>query len=248
MNVRYPGSDPLALALSLHKGRTKEILAYRGVPTAPFACVETAADLEQLALPYPVFVKPIAEGSGKGIFVTNLCENAGQLRERALALLARYADPVLVETYLPGPEFTVPILGSGPGAYCLPVIGFDFSPLPAGAPPLYGYEAKWLWDRPEAPLAIFQCPAQVPGPLYREIERTALDAFHAIRCRDLCRVDIRVERFGVPTLLELNPLPGIIPDPAMNSCFPKAARAAGGAYGDRIHAGGRPPLRRATRG
>ncbi len=234
LNVPYTGSDPLALALSLHKGRTKELLAYRGVPTAPFACVETAADLERLALPYPVFVKPIAEGSGKGIFVTNLCETERQLRERALALLARYAEPVLVETYLPGAEFTVAILGTGPAANCLPVIGLDFSALPAGAPPVYGYEAKWLWDRPEAPLAIFQCPAQVPGPLYREIERTALDAFHAIGCRDWCRVDIRVDRFGVPNVLELNPLPGIIPDPAMNSCFPKAARAAGFAYDELI--------------
>src|SRR5947207_3069748 len=136
-------------------------------------------------------------------------------------------EPVLVETYLPGPEFTVAILGNGPEAYCLPVVGFDFSTLPPGAPPVYGYEAKWVWDRPEAPLAIFQCPARVAGGMYREIERTALDAYHALGCRDWCRVDLRVDRFGVPNVLELNPLPGIIPDPAMNSCFPKAARAAG---------------------
>src|SRR5207244_10334513 len=116
----------------------------------------------------------------------------------------------------------------------LPVIGFDFSALPEGAPPVYGYEAKWVWDRPEAPLAIFQCPARVPAGLYREIERTALDAYHALGCRDWCRVDLRVDRFGVPNVLELNPLPGIIPDPAMNSCFPKAARAAGFGYDELI--------------
>src|SRR5438132_1204294 len=104
----------------------------------------------------------------------------------------------------------------------------------AGVPPVYGYEAKWVWDRPEAPLAIFQCPARVPAGLYREIERTALDAYHALGCRDWCRVDLRVDRFGVPNVLELNPLPGIIPDPAMNSCFPKAARAAGFGYDELI--------------
>ncbi len=234
LNVPYTGSDPLTLALSLHKGRTKEILAYRGVPTAPFACIETTADLERVALPYPVFVKPVAEGSGKGVFADNRCDTAAQLRERARFLLDRYAEPVLVETYLPGPEFTVAILGNGPQASCLPVIGFDFSALPAGAPPVYGYEAKWVWDRPEAPLAIFQCPARVPAALYREIERTALDAYHALGCRDWCRVDIRVDRFGVPNILELNPLPGVIPDPAMNSCFPKAARAAGIGYDELI--------------
>src|SRR5207249_11965740 len=88
-----------------------------------------------------------------------------RLRERVRFLLERYAEPVLVETYLPGPEFTVAILGNGPEAACLPVIGLDFSALPPGAPPVYGYEAKWVWDRPEAPLAIFQCPARVPGSL-----------------------------------------------------------------------------------
>src|SRR3989442_152339 len=96
------------------------------------------------------------------VFSNILCATAGQLRERVRFLLDRYTEPVLVETYLPGPEFTVAILGNGPAAYCLPVIGLDFSALPPGVPPVYGYEAKWVWDRPEAPLAIFQCPA--PGP------------------------------------------------------------------------------------
>ncbi len=234
LGIPYTGSDPLTLALSLHKGRTKETLAYRGVPTAPFTCVEVGADLARMALPYPVFVKPVAEGSGKGVFTSNLCATPQALEARARFLLERYAEPVLIETYLPGPEFTVAILGNGSEAYCLPVIGFDFSALPQGAPPVYGYEAKWVWDRPEAPLAIFQCPAQVPTALQREIERTALDAYHALGCRDWCRVDLRVDRFGVPNVLELNPLPGIIPDPAMNSCFPKAARAAGFAYDELI--------------
>jgi D-alanine-D-alanine ligase len=234
LNIPYTGSDPLTLALSLHKGRTKETLAYRGVPTAPFLCVDALADLERMALPFPVFVKPVAEGSGKGVFTTNLCATPRALRQRVRYLLARYAEPVLIETYLPGPEFTVAILGNGAEAYCLPVVGFDFTTLPEGAPPVYGYEAKWVWDRPEAPLAIFQCPAPVPAALQREVERTALDAYHALGCRDWCRVDLRVDRFGVPNILELNPLPGIIPDPAMNSCFPKAARAAGFAYDELV--------------
>src|SRR5712692_7891557 len=246
LNIQHTVSHPLTLALSRHKGRTKETLAYRGVPTAPFTCIETVQQVERMALPYPLFVKPVAEGSGKGVFATNLCANATALRERARFLLERYAEPVLVETYLPGPEFTVAILGNGPDAYCLPVIGFDFSTLSDGAAPVYGYEAKWVWDRPEAPLAIFQCPARVPPALYREIERTALDAYHALGCRDWCRVDLRVDRFGVPNVLELNPLPGILPDPAMNSCFPKAARAAGFGYDHLIPAVVRIAWRRLT--
>src|SRR6266581_3131951 len=226
---------PQKLSLALHKGRTKEILAYRGVPTAPFRVIERPSDLERMPLPFPLFVKPVAEGSGKGVFVNNLCDSPGVLAERVLFLLERYAQPVLVETYLPGAEFTVAILGNGDEVRCLPVVGFDFAVLPAGAAPVYGYEAKWVWDTPDRPLDIFQCPADVAPHLYREIEQVALDAYRAIGCRDWCRVDVRVDRFGVPNVIELNPLPGIIPDPAMNSCFPKAARAAGIGYDDLIH-------------
>jgi D-alanine-D-alanine ligase len=236
VGVPYTGSDPLTLGLALHKGRAKEVLAYRGVPTAPFAVAERPEDGERIAaaLRFPVFVKPIAEGSSKGIFANNLCRDAGQLRERLAFLLKEYAQAVLVEAYLPGPEFTVAILGNKSEARCLPVVGFDFGTLPDGSAPVYGYEAKWVWDTRERPLEIFTCPAPVPAPLYREIERAALDAYHALGCHDWCRVDIRVDRFGVPNVVELNPLPGVIPDPAMNSCFPKAARAAGLGYDELI--------------
>src|SRR5437899_12878660 len=88
--------------------------------------------------------------------------------------------------------------------------------------------------RAGAPPALVQRPARVPAALPRELERPALDAYHALGCRDWGRVDLRVDRFGVPNVLELNPLPGIIPDPAMNSCFPKAARAAGFGYDELI--------------
>src|SRR5947209_7954997 len=80
LSIPYTGSDPLTLALSLHKGRTKETLAFRGVPTAPFACLETADDVDRLALPFPVFVKPVAEGSGKGGFSNNLCDGPAARR------------------------------------------------------------------------------------------------------------------------------------------------------------------------
>ena len=235
LNIPYTGSDPLSLALSLHKGRTKEILAYRGVPTAPFRVIERLDDLDRMPLPFPLFVKPVAEGSGKGIFVNNLCESPAQLAERVLFLLEKYDQPVLVETYLPGAEFTVAILGNGDDARALPIVGFDFGTLPDGATPVYGYEAKWLWDTREHPLDIFTCPPPgISDALSREIEQVALDAYRALNCRDWCRIDVRVDRFGVPNVVELNPLPGIIPDPRMNSCFPKAARVAGYSYDELI--------------
>ncbi|HET7251280.1 MAG TPA: hypothetical protein VFI79_15620 [Gemmatimonadales bacterium] len=234
LNVPYTASDPLTLSLSLHKARAKEILTYHEVPNARFALVHEQVDLARVRLPYPLFVKPVAEGSGKGIFANNLCRSRTQLRERVSFLLETYKQPVLVETYLPGPEFTVAILGNGTEAYCLPIVGFDFSTLPVGATPVYGYEAKWIWDTAEHQLEIFECPARVPEKLYRHIELVALDAYQALGCRDWCRIDIRLDEAGVPNVVELNPLPGIIPDPRMNSCFPKAARAAGFTYEDLI--------------
>ncbi|PYP74356.1 MAG: D-alanine--D-alanine ligase [Gemmatimonadetes bacterium] len=234
LNVPYTASDPLTLSLTLHKARAKEILACRGVPTARFTLVSELSELARVRLRYPLFVKPVAEGSGKGIFANNLCHSRAELRDRVAFLLETYRQPVLAEAYLPGPEFTVAILGNGPEARCLPIVGLDFSTLPLGAPPVYGYEAKWIWDTPEHQLDIFECPARAPEPLSREIERVALAAYHALGCRDWCRVDVRVDDAGVPNVMELNPLPGIIPDTKMNSCFPKAARAAGFSYDELI--------------
>ncbi len=234
LDIPCTASDSLTLALALHKTRTKQILIHRGVATAPFAEVATVDETDAVGLSFPLFVKPVHEGSGKGIFANNLCHSPAALRERVAYLLERYHQPVLVETYLPGAEFTVAILGNGSEAECLPIVGFDFAALPHGVTPVYGYEAKWVWDSPKRPLALFQCPARVPAPLARAIERVALAAYHALGCRDWCRVDVRLDAAGTPNVVELNPLPGVIPDPNMNSCFPKAARVAGMTYEELI--------------
>jgi D-alanine-D-alanine ligase len=227
-------SDPLTLALALHKGRTKEILAQRGVPTAPFVLVTTALEARNVALPFPLFAKPAFEGSGKGVSVKSLCHHRGELVSHVEHLLATYRQPVLIETYLPGQEFTVAVLGNGDEARCLPIVGFRFDTLPAGAPPIYGYEAKWLWDTTDSPLDIYECPAPISEELAEQVRAAALGAYRALDCRDWCRIDVRCDATGAPMVVELNPLPGILPDPKDNSCFPKAARAAGIGYDDLI--------------
>jgi D-alanine-D-alanine ligase len=222
------------LPLALHKARGKEILAHRGVPTAPFVLARSPDDARHVALPFPLFVKPAFEGSGKGVTVKSLCRNRSQLVRQVSHLLATYAEPVLIETYLPGQEFTVAILGNGHEARCLPIIGMRFDMLPRGAPPIYGYEAKWIWDTPSKPLEIYDCPASIPESLAEEVRAAALAAYHALECRDWCRVDIRCDATGRPLVVELNPLPGVLPDPRDHSCFPKAAAAAGMSYDDLI--------------
>lgn len=227
LDYPYSASDPLTLSLTLHKGRAKEVLTSHGVPTAPFAMVRSPAEARGVDLPFPVFAKPAFEGSGKGVSVRSVCQSRRELVKQVDYLLATYKEPVLIETYLPGAEFTVGILGNGEEARCLPIVGMRFDTLPEGAPPIYGYEAKWIWDNPADPLQIFECPARIPTKLARQVRTAALAAYHTLDCRDWCRIDIRCDAEGVPNVVELNPLPGILPDPRDNSCLPKAARAAG---------------------
>lgn len=244
--IPYSGSDPLTLSLCLHKARAKEILAHHAVPTAPFALVHSREDLHRLlggASPVPtpsdiipLFVKPVHEGSSKGISERNLVRSADELEARVVALIEDYEQPVLVEEFLPGAEFTCGVLGNGGGARVLPLVGMNFAALPEHALPIYGFEAKWVWDTPQQPLDIFQCPASISDALRSAIERIVLKAYRVLGCRDWSRVDVRLDADGVPNVVEVNPLPGILPDPSDNSCLPKAARAAGLSYDELIQA------------
>lgn len=234
--IPYTASDPLTLSLCLHKAHAKAMLACHGVPTAPFAVVSEISGLAGAAssLRLPVFVKPVHEGSSKGITEANFCRTRSELKAMTAYLLEAYEQPVIVEEYLPGAEFTCAVLGNGDDARVLPIVGINFASLPDGALPIYGYEAKWIWDRPERPLKVFDCPAVISASLARAIESVTLDAYRVLGCRDWSRIDVRLDADGEPNVIEVNPLPGILPDPADNSCFPKAARAAGISYDDLI--------------
>jgi D-alanine-D-alanine ligase len=234
--IPYSGSDPFTLSLCLDKARAKETLTFHAIPTPKFAVVERIEDLEAVAgkFPLPLFVKPLHEGSSKGITDNNLCWDRKQLFNQTKFLLENYNQPVLVEEYLPGKEFTCAVLGNGDEATVLPLVGMNFGTLPKGALPIYSFDAKFVWDRPENPLDIFQCPARITRKLQASIERVTLAAFRVLGCRDWARIDVRLDAAGVPNVLEVNPLPGILPDPADNSCLPKAARAAGIGYEELI--------------
>jgi D-alanine-D-alanine ligase len=212
--IPYSGSDPLALSICLDKAKTKEALAYHGVRTARFSVVRERGDLPAArGLPLPVFAKPIHEGSSKGITEKNFCRTHAELEAQTAFLLETYRQPVIVEEYLPGAEFTCAVLGNGDDAKVLPLVGMNFASLPAGA---------------------LDCPADIDDSLTREIERVTLAAYRVLGCRDWSRIDVRLDADGRPNVVEVNPLPGILPNPADNSCFPKAARAAGMSYDELI--------------
>ena len=236
LGIPYTGSDPLTLAVALHKGRTKEIWMQRGVPTAPYLLLESAADVPRLADfgQYPVFLKPAWEGSSKGIMDANLVRTPEDAMARAQFLLGEYDEPVLAEPFLPGDEFTVAVVGNGAEARCLPLVRYRFDVLPRNAVPIVGFEAKWLWDQPDADFEILECPAAVADGVGESVRRTALDAYHALGCRDWARVDVRLGSDSAPFAVEINPLPGVIPDPAAHSCFPRAAAELGMSHAELI--------------
>ena len=179
----------------------------------------------------PLFVKPVHEGSSKGITEKNFCRTPAELEAQTAFLLDTYRQPVIVEEYLPGAEFTCAVLGNGDEAEVLPIVGMNFASLPDGALPIYGYRGQVDLGPPRTALfKMFDCPATSSDSLRTEIERVTLDAYRVLGCRDWSRIDVRLDADGRPNVVEVNPLPGILPDPADNSCFPKAARAAGMSY------------------
>ncbi len=238
LGLPYTGSDALTLATALDKGRSKEVLSHHGIPTPAFAVIDSKGALGKTlppSLEYPLIVKPLHEGSSKGIFEHSLATSPAELEREVCEVLRRYSQPALVEAFVPGREFTVGLLGNGNKLEVLPIIEIMFDAFPPGAQRLYGYEAKWIWDTPEAPIDVLRCPADIAGELRDQIEDVCRGGFRALRCRDWARFDVRLDAAGKPQLLEVNPLPGIFPDPDGHAAFPTAARAAGLSYTALIH-------------
>jgi D-alanine-D-alanine ligase len=233
LQIPYTGSGPLTLALCLDKARCKEVLSYYGIPNAAFRKFESRNDITH-DLRLPVIVKPIMEGSSKGISDKSVCKSYEEAREAIVFVQDRYKQPALVEEFLPGREFTVALMGNYDKIKVLPIVEILLDNLPSGANRIYSREAKWVWDIPESPLQIFQCPAEIDSVLEQGIRELCVKTFRVLDCRDWCRIDVRLDAFGVPNVIEVNPLPGILPNPEDNSCFPKAARAAGYTYDEMI--------------
>ena len=235
LGIPYTGSAPWALATTLDKVRTKETLDYHHVPVGRFtSTTDRGASLAQLlpGLDYPVIVKPTSEGSSKGVTNSSFVKNDIELRAEITRIVKEYDQQAIIEEYLSGREFTVAVLGNGSEARVLPIVEINLSSLPSDASPLYSYEAKWVYDTTEHPLDIFQCPANLDQKLETEIKEVVLRAYNALGCRDWSRIDVRLDHNGKPSIIEVNPLPGILPNPEDNSCFPKAARTAGLDYNE----------------
>jgi D-alanine-D-alanine ligase len=227
LGIPYTGSDPLTLGICLDKSRAKEILSYHKIPTAPFVVISSLDELGTANISLPAIVKPLYEGSSKGILNSSIVHNLNDLRREVKRVLSDYEEPALVEKFLSGREFTVALLGNDPSLRVFPVVELRLDKLPRGVNPIYSYEAKWVWDQTDHPIEMYDCPANIDARLNARIEEICAQAYRVLRVRDWCRMDVRLDEQGEPNILELNPLPGILPNPDDHSCFPMAARKAG---------------------
>ncbi|MBK7104019.1 MAG: ATP-grasp domain-containing protein [Ignavibacteriae bacterium] len=201
-NIPYTFSDPLVLSLTLHKGMTKRVLRDLGIPTPNFFEVHKIDDVKKVKLKYPLFAKPNAEGTGKGISSKSKIRNKKELFEVCENLLTTFKQPVLVEEFLPGREFTTGVVGTGENAK---VIGsMEVILLDSAEPDAYSYANKEDWQG-KINYKI------VNDKVVKKAEKFVLDAWKGLGCRDAGRVDVRIDRNGIPNIIELNPLAGIHP-------------------------------------
>lgn len=201
--IPYTFSDPLVLALTLHKGMAKRVVRDCGVPTPDFAVVEDEADIDAVRLPYPLFAKPIAEGTGKGITAASKIVGRDGLVQECGKLLARHGQPVIVETFLPGREFTVGIVGTGKDARAF--VPMEVVLNERAEAEVYSYHNKENCEE----LVEYTLAADAMGVKAAEV---ALAAWRALGCRDAGRVDLRADAYGVPNFIEVNPLAGLHPE------------------------------------
>ncbi|HEX3665862.1 MAG TPA: hypothetical protein VHU23_11580 [Rhizomicrobium sp.] len=201
-NIPYVFSDPLTLSLALDKAMAKRVVRDSGVPTVPFAVIERLEDLQKIHLPFPLFLKPVAEGSGKGIGAHSKVDDRRMLATTAADLLARFRQPVLAEVYLPGREFTIGITGTGVSAAVLG--NMEVIITGSAEPHGYGYDNKENFAGRMDYRLVDDAEA-------REAELVALAAWRALNCRDGGRIDIRSDAEGRPHFIEVNPLAGLHP-------------------------------------
>jgi D-alanine-D-alanine ligase len=219
-DIPYTFSDPLVLSLCLHKAMCKHVVRDCGIATPDFAVVEDAAQARGLSLPFPVFAKPVAEGTSKGVSAASKAENPKELERSCARLLKEFSQPVLVEAYLPGREFTVGLAGTGSRTKVLGVM--EVLLLAEAEQEAYSYHNKEHYEN----LVRYRLADDAKARASAEL---AVAAWKALNCRDGGRVDVKLDACGKPGFIEVNPLPGLNPE---RSDLPILCGLAGLAYRD----------------
>jgi D-alanine-D-alanine ligase len=233
LNIPYTGSNTFSLALALNKTLTKKILRAENIPTPNFQLFVKGVEVLDPDLKFPLIVKPNCEGSAKGINKTNVVNNLQDLQLKVKECINIYGQEALVEEFIEGKELTVGILENGK-TRVLPILEIDFSSCKKSGEYFYSWKMKEFQGNSELGLVPeFHCPARLDKDIEEKVKDVALRTHRAVGCLDISRTDIRLDKFNVPYVLEINPLPGLDPK---ESNFPIMAYAAGMKYEDLIEA------------
>ena len=201
-DIPYTFSDPLVLSLTLHKAMTKHVVRDHGILTPDFCVVMTEHDVSRVNLPFPLFAKPVAEGTGKGITRHSRISTKSELASICRRLLSEYKQPVLVETFLPGRELTVGILGTGKDAAAIGVM--EIIQRDNEESSVYSYRNKERYED------LVEYRLENDG-IAEKAGEMALSVWRSLGCRDAGRVDLRADADGMPNFMEINPLAGLHP-------------------------------------
>jgi D-alanine-D-alanine ligase len=226
LEIPFTGNSSRTLALCQDKYKTKAILNAHGLPTAKARLLTAAEEIDEVkGLRFPLFVKPNAEDASLGIHPDSVVPDPAALRRQVEKCLRTYEQPVLVEEFIDGREFNVAVFDNHE-LQALPVSEIDFSGMPASAPRICSYEAKWFEDHEYYTHTVPVCPAKIGEETRAKLQATALAAFRATGCRDYARVDFRMDGAGHLAILEVNPNPDI----SLNAGYARALKARGLEY------------------
>ena len=220
--IPFVGSSLTAQATALNKASAKAAFAAAGVPITSFQTFFSAEDKLDSDLNFPLFVKPVHEGSALGITADSLVRDEAGLRGQVNHVIDNFKQPALVEGYLPGREFSVGILGTS-DPEVLPITELRI-------PDKYGTDIQTVEVKAENGVERI-CPAPISPALADAIAETALHAYQALQCSELARVDVKLDSDGKPNVIEVNTMPALEPGYAH---YPLMAEAAGYSMSDLV--------------
>src|SRR6266542_1223966 len=205
LDIPYTGSDPAALSVSLDKAVAKRVVRTHGILTPDYLILNTGKERLPRELGFPLLVKPVAEGTSKGVTKKSIVHDEAELREVARELIAKYRQPALAEQYITGREFTVGLLGER-RPKVLPPMEIVFLD-PSDPTPIYPFAMKQGWSEN----IRYEVPAKLTERELDRLENTTQTSFMTLGCRDVARMDFRMDERGRFYFLECNPLPGLTP-------------------------------------
>jgi len=211
MEVPFTGNSAKTLGIAQDKSITKRLLTSEGIPTPRWTLYTGETNPQTKGLRFPLIVKPSREDASLGISRENVVEQREKLESVVRNLYLRYRQPILIEEFIIGREFSVSLLECRGVLQILPISELSFQGLDSDSPPLVSYEAKWIEESPEYKGTPSVCPASLTEPSSKILRELARRTFRLLGGKDYGRVDFRMDFQGNPYVLEYNPNPDISP-------------------------------------